>query len=137
MILKGNLESKTDSKYLKTLQRQTKKRAKQEIGTIIYDLRKIKLADALNIVLSNKSKNNIARARVAGTPVWRALTPFNIKRLTDYQALKGDQFKEEPGSDNQFIFQLDASPLMEVEFRKRTSNTKAAGAFFPYYSSRS
>lgn len=130
--LEGNLVAKTNPKYEKRVTRDVRQRAQG--GTTLIDLRKISLADALNIIQTNRSADYYPIARVAGSQRWVTLTPYNIQKLTDFQSLRGDSYEDTPGSDNAFILNLDGTPQMEVQFIQRDGGQKPNGAFFPYYS---
>ena len=131
-LLQGNLLNKVDTQYRTKLVSQVRQKAKG--GSVLIDLTKINLAEALKIILSNTSDKFIPIARAAGSPRWVTLSPFNIQQLTDFQSLRGDKFSNEPGSDTAFVLNLDGSPQMEIKFIEKVKGQKPNGAFFKYYS---
>jgi hypothetical protein len=131
-LLKGSLLNTTDSNYRKSV--ASRLRTQSKGGSIRIDLTKMSLADALNIVIANTTDKYYPVARAVGQPRWVTLSPFNVQRLVDFQALRGDRYSQEPGSDIAFIINLDSSPEMEVKFVEKDGEQKPNGAFFKYYS---
>ena len=114
---------------------------KQQFETkeLIIDLTKISLKQALNYIKSKlltstvTGKVIIGIARPINGKEWITLSDYNINnRLNQYEDLKGDEFKNRVGSDNEFIFDLLDEPKFLFKFFLRTV-TKKEGAFFKYY----
>ena len=113
-------------------------KSKYETKELIIDLSKISLKQALNYIKSKLLSSSIAGKTIIGIAKatngnnWITLSDFNISKLNKYEDLRGDQFKDRVGSDNEFIFDLLDEPKFIFKFFLRTV-TKKEGAFFKYY----
>jgi hypothetical protein len=132
IISKGNLENKTDAKYSLSINKTFNKNKNKNNSVFKVDLKKMSLANLLDIVKSYQNKNVKYIIQPQGSKNWITLSNANIERLKNYQNLTGDVFGEKAGSDNEFIFQLDAMPEVKVKLIK-VNGQKPQGSFFKYY----
>lgn len=130
--LKGNIKNKTEKEYMKNLKKELLKKSKG--GSVKVDLTKISLKKLLNLLINTPSEPNVLRLGIPqGSKNIIALSNFNIDRLNNYDSLMGDNFSKRAGSDNQFIFELDSNPILNIVFKKTEGKPKPSGAFFNYY----
>lgn len=132
IISKGNLKNETDKKYSMTINKSFNRNKNKNNSLVNVDLKKMSLANLLDILKSYQNKNSKYIIQPKGSKNWITLSSGNIERLKNYQALTGDEFGERAGSDNQFIFQLDNMPEVKVKLIKVTGQ-KPQGSFFKYY----
>jgi len=109
---------------------------KSKKDTVEINLSKYNLGEALKLAdnrFNTTGKFNLI-ARVKNTPNWIAISGANVDRLEDFKELTGDNFQQRVGSDNEFIYNLNKSPIIEFKKIKSSSKKKKLqGAFFKYY----
>jgi hypothetical protein len=131
VIIENNLNNPNDTSYIKKINKELKKT--KSGGEVDIDLKKINLVKALSLVGANRKKGFYQLARVKGSPQIITLSSANRSKLIDYESLKGNQYSDREGSDNQFILNLDRNPILQIITRKVVKGEKPQGAFFKYY----
>ena len=125
------LESKADKNYINELKNKLEKNKKK--GKVQVDLSKISLKRFLKLLPKYRLQNQIILGRPQGSNEVVSLSTFNTARLLNYEGLKGNEYSQREGSDNQFIFELETQPLLNVQFKEAKKKQKPNGSFFNYY----
>lgn len=109
-----------------------------ESTEITVDLTKINWATIIDIIGQNEVYNDTTKVSCIGRPInsnnWITFSSSNITRLKDIQNIFGNQYAEQQGSDNQFLFDISQNPKFVLKFFVRDlSKETDNGAFFKYY----
>lgn len=132
VIQNNNLTKQPVQSYVNNLKKEINNK-KDAVGAVVnVDLKQIPLKDVLKIVSQFTTEKRKFTARALGSDKYITLSDSNISRLLDYESLAGSQFAERTGSDNQFIFELDSNPIIELTINP-IKKQKPQGSFFNFY----
>jgi hypothetical protein len=105
-------------------------------ASFTIDLTKISMTDLVNLFQTNADifvgKNIVAS--VQGSDKWISFSQSNLLKLADFEKLRGDEYSQRVGSDNEFIINAIKNPFIIIKFITYDGSAEVNnGGFFKYY----